>query len=322
MTKWGKAALGTAVGASLLLGAGAAQAASLSQSQIDAITNLLSSFSVSSSTIANVQAVLSGQTTVGALVASGEVNASMIGELRQGAKGDGVCLLQTLLAADPSVYPEGTVSCFFGPLTFKAVKNFQGKHGIEKVGFIGPKTLNALEKALKDTPLSLENTALASSTGAVVVKKNNGLVRVCAKVPPGHLIAPGWLKKHAGQAPIVPQCQTLPPGIVGKIGSSTPPVADTAAPVISSLAAGSLASTSVTVTWTTNESATSKVYYSTTSPIDFGTASIAAVSGTAAAHSVDLTGLTASTTYHYAVVSADAAGNTATSSTSSFTTTP
>ncbi len=68
--------------------------------------------------------------------------------------------------------------------------------------------------------------------------------------------------------------------------------------------------TTATVTWTTNEPATSQVIYGTT-PY---TATTTLDTTLATSHSVALTGLSPSTLYHFAVVSQDAAVNQATSS--------
>jgi hypothetical protein len=88
--------------------------------------------------------------------------------------------------------------------------------------------------------------------------------------------------------------------------------ADTTPPVVSAVSVtGSGAN--ATVTWTTDEVSTSKVTYGTTSTALTSTAS----SGSGTSHSVALTGLVTGTTYYYRVVSADAAGNTATSPTTS-----
>ncbi len=87
-------------------------------------------------------------------------------------------------------------------------------------------------------------------------------------------------------------------------------------PIISSIASSSIASTTQTITWTTDEVATSTVYYGTTT--SYGTASSSAVFTTS--HSITLTGLTASTTYYFKVSSTDAVGNTASSTNQSFTT--
>jgi hypothetical protein len=95
---------------------------------------------------------------------------------------------------------------------------------------------------------------------------------------------------------------------------------DTTAPVIGGVSASAVSSTSATVSWTTNEPATSKVYFASGSSLDLNTASSSSDSSLVTSHSVSLTGLSASTTYSYAVQSADAAGNVSTSATSSLVT--
>ena len=74
--------------------------------------------------------------------------------------------------------------------------------------------------------------------------------------------------------------------------------------------------TNATTTWTTDEAATSKVVYGLTTGYGFASSSASLVTS----HSIMLSGLTASSTYHYAVVSTDSVGNTATSSDQTFTT--
>src|SRR3989344_8129449 len=44
--------------------------------------------------------------------------------LREGSEGDQVTLLQTLLAADAALYPEGRITGYFGPLTRRALQRF------------------------------------------------------------------------------------------------------------------------------------------------------------------------------------------------------
>lgn len=51
----------------------------------------------------------------------------LINDLRFGASGDEVRLLQTWLAKDSTIYPEGLVTGWFGSLTERAVKKFQEK---------------------------------------------------------------------------------------------------------------------------------------------------------------------------------------------------
>src|SRR4051794_22070555 len=47
--------------------------------------------------------------------------------LQQGDQGENVKMLQQLLSQDSTIYPEGKVTGFFGPLTAKAIKRFQKK---------------------------------------------------------------------------------------------------------------------------------------------------------------------------------------------------
>jgi len=83
-------------------------------------------------------------------------------------------------------------------------------------------------------------------------------------------------------------------------------VLDTTAPTITAVTATNITSNSVTITWTTNESATSKVDYGLTTSYGSTTALDSTL---VTAHSVVLTGLAPNTTYNYRVRSIDAAGN-------------
>ena len=87
-------------------------------------------------------------------------------------------------------------------------------------------------------------------------------------------------------------------------------------PVISAITPNSIASSTETITWTTDEAANSQVSFGTTT--GYGSASSSAALATS--HSITLTGLTASTTYDFEVSSTDAEGNAATSSNQTFTT--
>src|SRR5690606_14906665 len=81
---------------------------------------------------------------------------------------------------------------------------------------------------------------------------------------------------------------------------------DTTPPVISAVEAGSLTQTGATITWTTDEAATSQVEFGLTT--DYGTF-VPATPGasTVTSHSQVLTGLSGATTYNYRVLSRDAA---------------
>ena len=70
----------------------------------------------------------------------------LVRDLKKGAQGDDVTNLQQTLADDHDVFPEGSITGFFGPATERAVKRFQQKFGIASTstGFVGPKTREAM----------------------------------------------------------------------------------------------------------------------------------------------------------------------------------
>ena len=94
--------------------------------------------------------------------------------------------------------------------------------------------------------------------------------------------------------------------------------ADTTAPVISSPNSSGITVSGATITWTTDEAATTQVKYGLTTDCDLATTEVTSL---ATSHSVDLAGLKSGKTYHYRVISRDAAGNEAVSPDATFTTT-
>lgn len=64
--------------------------------------------------------------------------------LQRGARGEDVEQLQGFLKRFPEIYPDGSVTGYFGERTEEAVKKFQDKHGVEPVGVVGPKTRERL----------------------------------------------------------------------------------------------------------------------------------------------------------------------------------
>ncbi len=106
------------------------------------------------------------------------------------------------------------------------------------------------------------------------------------------------------------------------VGTTTSnPFTFTTHPVVAPLSLSSVMPTSttpgaVTLSWTTNAPATGTVFFGTTTPLDLLATTTPRVSTTtlSTAHSLTITGLTASTTYHFVAQSTDASNNTATSS--------
>jgi peptidoglycan hydrolase-like protein with peptidoglycan-binding domain len=82
-------------------------------------------------------------------------NAEMLTrQLQFGMTGSDVSTLQSFLAEDATIYPQGLVTGYFGFLTKSAVSNYQARNGIETVGRVGPITLVSI------------NTQMAGGIGA------------------------------------------------------------------------------------------------------------------------------------------------------------
>ncbi len=178
-------------------------------------------------------------------------------QLDFGESNGDVTKLQTFLAANPSIYPQGLVTGYYGSLTVNAVKAFQNFYGLSPVGRVGPLTI--------------------------------------AKI--NELIANGsW----------------------GNGGGSVS--GDATGPQFTSLT-NTIAQTSATFTWSTNENATAKVFYNT-SPVrmnegDINSVGFGATSGLTGGNdnqlrttqTVTVAGLQPNTVYYYTLVSTDANGN-------------
>jgi hypothetical protein len=82
--------------------------------------------------------------TIGGLIdlARGIFCLNITRDLSLGAQGADVSQLQSLLSQDPTIYPQGSITGYFGPLTQQAVIRFQEKYGISAsaTGFVGPIT--------------------------------------------------------------------------------------------------------------------------------------------------------------------------------------
>ena len=86
-------------------------------------------------------------------------------------------------------------------------------------------------------------------------------------------------------------------------------------PIISNIQTAATTLTSTIITWSTNEPATSKIAYSTATPVS---STIISTSTLITSHRIELTGLSTSTTYYFYIETADKYGNIATSAEQSF----
>jgi chitodextrinase len=107
----------------------------------------------------------------------------------------------------------------------------------------------------------------------------------------------------------------------GCAGEEEPtPSPDTTPPIISNVSVTNVTGTSVVISWTTDEPATSKVLYSRTDIHPLAFYPPVSDENLVTSHSISLSRLAADTTYHYWVKSKDASGNEATSQDDTFVT--
>ena len=95
-------------------------------------------------------------------------------QLELGMSGSDVSSLQTFLAGDPTIYPQGLVTGYFGPLTKAAVIQFQLRNGIDPVGRVGPITLAAINAQMangtgSDSAAIITNVGLTSGANSAIV---------------------------------------------------------------------------------------------------------------------------------------------------------
>lgn len=123
--------------------------------------------------------------TISALFLSSISSASALSlyrELEIGMSGQDVRELQTYLASNPSIYPEGIASGYFGVLTQMAIRRFQALAGIAQVGRVGPQTMAALNSGnfisgssniqTAGTAPLIRNVNITSQTGGVNINWN------------------------------------------------------------------------------------------------------------------------------------------------------
>lgn len=236
-----------------------------------------------------------------------------------GTQNDQVKLLQLYLAQDPTLYPEGLITGYFGAKTLKALERYDAKYGDNDDDDDNGKKNNGNGKAKgkdKQREKALERINKSLRNGSWIVVRSATDPNTCTVTPPGHYIAPGYIKNFG--KPISVPCKDLPPGIQKLLNGTVtpPPASDTTAPTFSSVSVGTLTATTAMITATTSEPTTVRAQYGTTTA--YGATTAFGTLGTTTA--LTLTGLTPSTTYHFVLNARDAAGNTATSTDAVFTT--
>lgn len=94
-------------------------------------------------------------------------------ELEVGATGTDVSALQTFLAQDSTIYPQGLVTGYFGFLTKAAVSNFQSRNDIPTVGRVGPLTLRILNSQMSGPIVGSSGVAPTISNASISTGRNS-----------------------------------------------------------------------------------------------------------------------------------------------------
>ncbi len=98
--------------------------------------------------------------------------------LHSGSRGAEVSALQTYLAQDTTLYPQGLVTGYFGAMTKSAVIRFQAKNGLVADGLVGAATRAALNNGgsviVGDAP-QIYNTSVSVSRNSVNVMWNTNI---------------------------------------------------------------------------------------------------------------------------------------------------
>lgn len=103
--------------------------------------------------------------------------ASLYRQLELGSRGSDVSDLQAFLATDPTIYPSGMVTGYFGSLTRSAVLRFQARNGISQVGRVGPQTMAAINAMMGNSgPVVTNATDAPALTSLVGVTQSGSVV--------------------------------------------------------------------------------------------------------------------------------------------------
>ena len=81
--------------------------------------------------------------------------------LAQGESSDAVKDLQTILKTDPSIYPGGQVTGYYGPLTAEAVRKLQAKYGLPQTGILD----TATQQVIYPTNTQIDLTVISPNGG-------------------------------------------------------------------------------------------------------------------------------------------------------------
>jgi peptidoglycan hydrolase-like protein with peptidoglycan-binding domain len=106
-----------------------------------------------------------------AAIAAPAFAATISTQMDIGTQDGDVTTLQSAFAANPSIYPQGLVTGYFGPLTSAAVTRFQAAQGLPQVGRVGPLTINAFNQVYGS---GVTSTVAPIISGVTLAPSNSG----------------------------------------------------------------------------------------------------------------------------------------------------
>jgi peptidoglycan hydrolase-like protein with peptidoglycan-binding domain len=143
---------------------------------------------------AQTSAGVSGSTGV-----SGSASAQVFAHpLKAGEQSSDVKDLQSILKTDPSIYPQGIVSGYYGKLTEDAVRRLQTKYGLPQTGIVD----EATERIL--FPSRVEVTVVSPNGGEVWDKAQAQTVAWKSSFGPREILPLGTAQSGAPERSIMP----------------------------------------------------------------------------------------------------------------------
>jgi peptidoglycan hydrolase-like protein with peptidoglycan-binding domain len=177
--------------AATLMLAGACIVPAVASAQSISVSASVSGSSTISNLEAQITALVSQLTTLRAQLSAAEGSSTAMSmpmcpafarNLSIGSQGSDVSELQTMLAQDPDIYPQGAVTGYFGPLTAAAVTRFQEVNGIASsssaTGFFGPLTRNFIGQhcGMMPMPTPIVPPVIYNETGTTMISPSSGPV--------------------------------------------------------------------------------------------------------------------------------------------------
>ncbi len=114
-------------------------------------------------------------------------SAELITTMKVGSRSADVTELQTFLAQDTTLYPQGLVTGYYGFLTKAAVSNFQARFGLGRDGIVGPLTRAVINQQLLGG-MGNNGTAPVISPVSVNPSKNNASISWTTNTPSQGLV--------------------------------------------------------------------------------------------------------------------------------------